>query len=92
MLYLILLLICFVTLGNFAIDGINSKYNSKIIERQLLLAIIMLLSIIFPIKFIKSDLMCNIHMKAYERGEIQKEYTIIGTDTTYQYIYHKGNK
>lgn len=37
--------------------------------------------------FVKSDVVCNIHMKAYEKGED----TIIDSDTTYKWTYREKN-
>ena len=37
--------------------------------------------------FVNSNAVCNIHMKAYEDNELQKEYTIKGSDTTYRWVY-----
>lgn len=39
--------------------------------------------------FTKSDLVCNMHMKAYEEGKLGKVYTIRDTDTTYRWIYYE---
>ena len=39
--------------------------------------------------FMKSDLVCNMHMKAYEEGKLGKVYTIRDTDTTYRWIYYE---
>lgn len=41
--------------------------------------------------FVKSDVVCNIHMKAYEEGKLEKVYTIIDSDTTYKWIYREKN-
>ena len=39
--------------------------------------------------FVKSDVVCNIHMEAYEEGKLGKVYTIRDTDTTYRWIYYE---
>lgn len=39
--------------------------------------------------FVKSDLVCNMHMKAYEEGKLEKVYTIKGSDTTYKWVYRE---
>lgn len=41
--------------------------------------------------FVKSDVVCNIHMKAYEEGKLEKVYTIIDSDTTYKWTYREKN-
>lgn len=41
--------------------------------------------------FVKSNVVCNIHMKAYEEGKLEKVYTIIDSDTTYKWIYREKN-
>lgn len=40
---------------------------------------------------IKSDLVCNMHMKAYEEGKLEKVYTIRDSDTTYKWVYREKN-
>lgn len=54
---------------------------------KIIAALLFFICFIFTIAFATSNFMCNQHMKAYEKGEIQKEYTIIETDTTYKWIY-----
>lgn len=39
------------------------------------------------VAFAKSDLICDMHMRAYEEGKLEKVYTIKGSDTTYKWIY-----
>lgn len=39
--------------------------------------------------FAKSNVVCNIHMKAYEEGKLEKVYTIRGSDTTYKWVYRE---
>ena len=39
--------------------------------------------------FVKSNVVCNIHMKAYEEGKLEKVYTIRGSDTTYKWAYRE---
>lgn len=41
--------------------------------------------------FAKSNLICNIHMKAYEKGKLEKVYTIKGADTTYKWVYREDS-
>ena len=41
--------------------------------------------------FVKSDVVCNIHMKAYEEGKLEKVYTIRDSDTTYKWTYREKN-
>ena len=41
--------------------------------------------------FVKSNVVCNIHMKAYEEGKLEKVYTIIDSDTTYKWTYREKN-
>lgn len=41
--------------------------------------------------FVKSDVVCNIHMKAYEEGKLEKVYTIIDSNTTYKWTYREKN-
>lgn len=41
--------------------------------------------------FVKSNVVCNIHMKAYEEGKLEKVYTIIDSDTTYKWAYREKN-
>lgn len=36
------------------------------------------------LSFSSTNMVCNKIMKSYEEGNIQKEYTIRGTDTTYR--------
>lgn len=40
---------------------------------------------------VKSNVVCNIHMKAYEEGKLEKVYTIIDSDTTYKWTYREKN-
>lgn len=40
---------------------------------------------------IKSNLICDMHMRAYEEGKLEKVYTIKGSDTTYRWIYREKN-
>lgn len=39
--------------------------------------------------FVKSNVVCNIHMKAYEEGKLEKVYTIRDSDTTYKWVYRE---
>ena len=39
--------------------------------------------------FARSNLICNIHMKAYEKGKLEKVYTIRDSDTTYKWVYRE---
>lgn len=39
--------------------------------------------------FVKSDVVCNMHMKAYEEGKLEKVYTIRDSDTTYKWAYRE---
>ena len=41
--------------------------------------------------FVKSNVVCNIHMKAYEEGKLEKVYTILDSDTTYKWTYREKN-
>lgn len=41
--------------------------------------------------FVKSNVVCNIHMKVYEEGKLEKVYTIIDSDTTYKWTYREKN-
>lgn len=41
--------------------------------------------------FARSNLICNIHMKAYEKGKLEKVYTIKGADTTYKWVYREDS-
>lgn len=41
--------------------------------------------------FVKSNVVCNIHMKAYEEGKLEKVYTIIDSDTIYKWTYREKN-
>lgn len=40
---------------------------------------------------IKSNLICDMHMRAYEEGKLEKVYTIKGSDTTYRWTYREKN-
>lgn len=40
---------------------------------------------------VKSNLICDMHMRAYEEGKLEKVYTIKGSDTTYRWIYREKN-
>lgn len=40
---------------------------------------------------IKSNLICDMHMRAYEEGKLEKVYIIKGSDTTYRWIYREKN-
>lgn len=48
-------------------------------------------SIIYFSIFARSNLICNIHMKAYEKGKLEKVYTIKGADTTYKWVYREDS-
>ena len=39
--------------------------------------------------FVKSNAVCNMHMKAYEEGKLEKVYTIRDSDTTYKWAYRE---
>lgn len=39
--------------------------------------------------FVKSNVVCNIHMKAYEEGKLEKVYTIRDSDITYKWVYRE---
>lgn len=39
--------------------------------------------------FAKSNVVCNMHMKAYEEGKLEKVYTIRDSDTTYKWAYRE---
>ena len=39
--------------------------------------------------FVKSNVVCNMHMKAYEEGKLEKVYTIRDSDTTYKWAYRE---
>lgn len=41
--------------------------------------------------FAKSNVVCNMHMKAYEEGKLEKVYTIRDSDTTYKWVYREKN-
>ena len=41
--------------------------------------------------FTKSNLLCNMCMRAYEEGKLEKVYTIKGSDTTYKWAYREKN-
>ena len=41
--------------------------------------------------FVKSDVVYNIHMEAYEKGKLEKVYTIRDSDTTYKWTYREKN-
>lgn len=41
--------------------------------------------------FARSNLICDMHMRAYEEGKLEKVYTIKGSDTTYKWVYHEKN-
>lgn len=41
--------------------------------------------------FVKSDVVCNIHMEAYEKGKLKKVYTIRDSDITYKWTYREKN-
>ena len=47
--------------------------------------------LIAVVAFAKSNLICDMHMRAYEEGKLEKVYTIKGSDTTYKWVYHEKN-
>ena len=46
-------------------------------------------SLIYFSIFVKSNVVCNMHMKAYEEGKLEKVYTIRDSDTTYKWAYRE---
>lgn len=59
-----------------------SKVFVSIIYFSIIVAIVL---------FVKSDVVCNIHMEAYEKGKLEKVYTIRDSDTTYKWTYREKN-
>lgn len=49
-----------------------------------------LLIILFLFLINGNNILINAHIKAYEKGDIVKEYTIINNDTTYRFIYKRN--
>lgn len=47
--------------------------------------------LIATVAFARSNLVCSVHMRAYEEGKLEKVYTIKGSDTTYKWIYREKN-
>ena len=47
--------------------------------------------LIATVAFARSNLICDMHMRAYEEGKLEKVYTIKGSDTTYKGVYHEKN-
>lgn len=43
------------------------------------------------VALVRSNLICEMHMRAYEEGKLEKVYTIKGSDTTYKWIYREKN-
>ena len=60
------------------------NFTSKVLVSIIYFSIFVALSLL-----IQSNLVCNIHMKAYEEGKLEKVYTIKGSDTTYKWAYRE---
>lgn len=67
--------------------GIND--NCEKLSDKTLVSIIYISVFAAIILFTHSNFVCNIHMKAYEEGRLEKVYTIKGSDTTYKWVYHE---
>lgn len=59
--------------------------------KKILVSIMYISILIAIIGLINSNLICNMHMRAYEEGKLEKVYTIKGSDTTYKWTYHEKN-
>lgn len=58
---------------------------------KVFISIVYVSILIAVMAFARSNLVCNVHMRAYEEGKLEKVYTIKGSDTTYKWIYHEKN-
>ena len=63
-------------------ENFPEKISVSIVYVSILIALVGL---------IHSNLICDMHMRAYEEGKLEKVYTIKGSDTTYRWIYREKN-
>lgn len=57
--------------------------------KKILVSIMYISILIAIIGLINSNLICNMHMRAYEEGKLKKVYTIRDSDTTYKWAYRE---
>lgn len=81
-LFLIIFFILLVLAVHFIFDiDINNTLYKVFISMSCLL------SAIFTVAFSVSDFMVDFHVRQYEKGNVIKKIEIIGSDTTYYYMY-----
>lgn len=68
-----------------------STSDNRDLSEKILISIVYVSILIALIGLIHSNLICDMHMRAYEEGKLEKVYTIKGSDTTYRWIYREKN-
>ena len=58
---------------------------------KIFVSIVYVSILIALVGLIKINPICDMHMRAYEEGKLEKVYTIKGSDTTYRWIYREKN-
>lgn len=68
-----------------------SMSDNRDLSDKIFISIVYVSILIALVGLIKSNLICDMHMRAYEEGKLEKVYTIKGSDTTYRWTYHEKN-
>lgn len=63
--------------------------DQRDLSTKVFISIIYISMLIAVVAFAKSNLICDMHMRAYEEGKLEKVYTIKGSDTTHKWVYRK---
>lgn len=70
---------------------IGAMDDQKDFSDKVFVSIVYISVLIAIVALIRSNLICEMHMRAYEEGKLEKVYTIKGSDTTYKWVYHEKN-
>ncbi|QOR59196.1 hypothetical protein KNV38_gp076 [uncultured phage cr111_1] len=70
---------------------IGTMEDQRDFSSKVFISIVYISMLIAIVAFAKSNLICNMYMRAYEEGKLEKVYTIKGSDTTHKWVYHEKN-
>lgn len=70
---------------------IGAMDDQKDFSDKVFVSIVYISVLIAIVALVRSNLICEMHMRAYEEGKLEKVYTIKGSDTTYKWIYREKN-
>lgn len=73
------------------VASIRTADEQENFPEKVFVSIVYISILIALVGLIKSNLICDMHMRAYEEGKLEKVYTIKGSDTTYRWIYREKN-